>query len=115
MTRPTPVATFVLDSGALIALERALPELTALLVQVRAGRARIATLLGLKSEQCVRVALETKAAKRIGVVIGQSGHADVVDVHVALLTRQHDAAVVTSDPNDLLKIDAGLADRLVQI
>lgn len=136
MRHSTPVATSVLDSGALIALERALPELTALLLQVRAGRARvivsdavlaqvwrggtgrqarIATLLGLKSEQCVKVPLETEAAKRIGTVIGQCAHADVVDVHVALLARQHHAAVVTSDPKGLLKIDAGLTDRLVQI
>jgi predicted nucleic acid-binding protein len=130
------VGTFVLDSGALIALERARPEITALLLQVRAGRARvivpdavlaqvwrggsgrqarIAALLGLKPEQCVKVPLETGAAKRIGTAIGQCAHADVVDVHVALLARQHHAAVVTTDLDDLVKIDAGLADRIVKL
>ena len=76
MTGPAPVATFVVDSDALIGLERARPELTALLLQVRAGRARvvvpdavlakvwrggtgrqarIAALLGLSPQQCLKV------------------------------------------------------------
>jgi predicted nucleic acid-binding protein len=136
VTGKAPIATFVLDSGALIGLERAQPELTALLQQVRAGRARvivpdavlaqvwrggtgrqarIAALLGLTPQQCLKVPLETDAAKRIGTAIGRCSHADVVDVHVALLARQHGAAVVTSDPDDLLKIDATLAERLVRL
>lgn len=72
-------------------------------------------MLGLKPEQCSKVALETEAAKRIGTAIGQSGHADVIDVHVALLGRDCGAAVVTSDPEDIVKVDAGLASRLVQL
>lgn len=134
--RQNQVTTFVLDSGALIALERARPEITALLMQVRAGgarmivpdavlaqiwrggsgrQARIAALLGLKSEQCMKVPLETGAAKQIGTLIGQCAHADVVDVHVALLARQFNAVVVTTDLDDLVKIDAGLADRIVKL
>ena len=103
-----PVEAFVLDSGALIALERAEPAMTGLLMRVRTGQARlvlpdavlaqvwrggagkqarIAALLGLKAGRCVTVPLETAAAKRIGLTIGQCGHADVVDVHVALVAR----------------------------
>jgi predicted nucleic acid-binding protein len=134
--RQSQVATFVLDSGALIALERARPEITALLLQVRTGRARVvvpdavlaqvwrggsgrqarlAALLGLKPEQCVKVPLETGAAKQIGTMIGQCAHADVVDVHVALLARQQNAVVITTDPDDLVKVDDGLADRIVKL
>lgn len=129
-------AAFVLDSGALIALERAVPAMTALLLQVRSGRAqlvvpdavlaqvwrggsgrqaRIAALLGLRPQQCARVALETDAAKRIGMVIGNSGHPDVVDVHVALTAGEHHAAVITSDRGDILAVDPTLRERIIEI
>jgi len=54
-------------------------------------QARVAALLGLKPERCTTVPLDTEAAKRIGTVIGTSGHADVVDVHVALVAVDHRA------------------------
>ena len=63
----------------------------------------------------MKVPLETGAAKQIGKTIGQCAHADVVDVHVALLARQHKAMVVTTDLDDLVKIDAGLADRTMKL
>jgi len=37
-----------------------------------------------------------------------SGHADTVDEHVALCAREREHAVVTSDPDDLARIDPGL-------
>lgn len=131
-----PIPTFVLDTGALIALERAAPPMTALLARVRAGQARLlipdavvaqvwrggsgrqarmAAMLGLKPEYCTAVPLDTDAAKRIGVMIGISGHSDVVDVHVAIVTADHGAALVTSDRSDLIKIDPGLRDRIVDV
>jgi predicted nucleic acid-binding protein len=127
---------FVLDTGALIALERAAPAMTGLLAKVRSGharlvipdavvaqvwrggggrQARVAALLGLKPDQCTTVALDTAAAKRIGVAIRQSGHPDVVDVHVAITTIDLDAAVITSDRNDLVDVDDRLRDRIVDI
>lgn len=130
------VPAFVLDSGALIALERATPAMTALLLRVRSGharlivpdavlaqvwrggssrQARVAALLGMRRERCERVALETEAAKRVGVRIRDCGHADVVDVHVALVAGEHRAAVITSDRADIVAVDADLQDRIVDI
>lgn len=137
MSSPADQAeTFVVDSGALIALERAAPAMTGLLMRVRAGQARlvvpdgvvaqvwrggtgrqarISALLGLKPEQCVTVPLETAAAKRIGLAIGECGHADVVDVHVALVARDHRAAVITSDRDDILLVAPDLKERIIEV
>ncbi len=131
MSPAPPAVRYVLDSGALIALEKASPLMTRLLMDVRSGaarvivpdavlaqvwrggtgrQARIAALLGLKPERCAKVALDTDAAKRIGVKIGESGHADVVDI-----ADDQAAAVVTSDRNDIVAISPGLAELIVDI
>lgn len=128
--------TFVLDSGALIALERAAPIMTSLLMRVRAGharlivpdvvlaqvwrggagrQARISVLLGLKPEQCSTIPLQTATAKRIGCVIGECGHADVVDIHVALVARDYRAVVITSDRADLVLVAPDLQERIVEV
>ena len=78
-------------------------------------QARISALLGLKPERCVAVPLQTAAAKRIGLPIGECGHGDVVDVHVALVARDHHAAVITSDRDDILKVAPDLQQRIVEI
>lgn len=131
-----PAETFTLDSGALIALERSAPAMTALLMRVRAGQARlivpdsvlaqvwrggtgrqarVSALLGLKPERCVMVPLETAVAKRIGLAIGKCGHADVVDAHVALVARDHRAPVITSDRDDILAVAPDLRDWIVEV
>jgi hypothetical protein len=78
-------------------------------------QARISTLLGLRPEQCQKVPLDTDAAKLIGSRVARCGHRDVVDVHVGIACEQHDAAVVTSDRDDILAVSPGLADRIVDI
>lgn len=134
-TAPTLVS-YVLDSGALIAMEKASPMMIRLLIEVRSGaarvivpdavlaqvwrggagkQARIAALLGLKPEQCATVALDTDAAKRIGVRIGECRHADVVDVQVALVADVQKAAVITADRNDILAVSPALADLIIDI
>lgn len=133
---PAVTATFVLDAGALVALERADRFMLELLRRVRAdggrlvladsvlaqvwrggsGRqARIATLLALRPDTCTRSALDTDLAKRIGVRIAECGHPDVVDVHVALLAGDHGAAVITSDRSDILAVDPSLRNRIIDI
>ncbi|MGH3319444.1 MAG: hypothetical protein ACRDN9_04570 [Streptosporangiaceae bacterium] len=128
--------TFVLDAGALIALERADPVMTSLLMAVRARRARVivpdavvaqvcrggvgrqarvSALLGLRPEQCSKVSLDTTAARRIGVKIAECGHTDIVDVHVTLVAHDDEAAVVTSDRHDILAVDPGMKDLIVDI
>lgn len=136
MSPAEPVETFVLDSGALIALERSVPMMTGLLMRVRAGnarlvvpdavvaqvwrggtgrQARISALLRLKPERCLTVPLETATAKRIGVAMGECGHTDVVDTHVALAARDHHAAVITSDRDDILTVAPDLHERIVKV
>lgn len=121
--RPRPV---VLDAGALIAFERndrkvrTLIELAAahggglhtpagVVGQVwRDGKrqARLARLLGSGIIQVQ--ALDREEAQAAGVLCGQSKTSDLIDASVALLAHRHSAKVVTSDPDDLKRIDARL-------
>jgi predicted nucleic acid-binding protein len=54
------------------------------------------------------VPLDGEEALLIGALCARSGVSDVVDVSVALCARQRGHAVVTSDPDDLLRIDPDL-------
>ncbi|MCC7543057.1 MAG: PIN domain nuclease [Deltaproteobacteria bacterium] len=121
--RPRPV---VLDGGALIAFERndakvrTLVELAmthgaplhapaGVVAQVwRDGRsqARLSRLLG-SGLVAVR-ALDQHEAQAVGALCGMSRSRDVVDASVALLARRHAAIVVTSDPDDIRRIDSTL-------
>jgi hypothetical protein len=113
----------VLDAGAFIAFERndrrvrALVELAVahrgalhatagVVAQVwRDGRrqARLARLLG---SGVVEVhSLDLAEAQATGVLCGQSGHEDIVDASIVLLARREGAVVVTSDPDDLRRVD----------
>jgi predicted nucleic acid-binding protein len=53
--------------------------------------------------------LDELAARAVGLLCGRSGHADVVDVHIALHARANGHLVVTSDPDDIHAVDPGLA------
>jgi hypothetical protein len=114
----------VLDTGALIAFERndrrvrtlvelalatraALHAPAGVIAQVwRDGRtqARIARLLG--SGALNITALDADEARAVGGLCRQTGASDIVDVSDVLLARRHSAQVVTSDPDDLRRIDA---------
>jgi hypothetical protein len=116
-----------LDTGALLALDH--PS-KALLMQARldelrrrgglicvpAGavaqawrsprQVRLARLLGASD---VDVAIMTLAvARSVGLVCAQSGHRDVIDVHVVLCARGRHYAVATSHPDDIARIDPTL-------
>ena len=113
----------VLDSGALIAFERNNKKLRTLVelahkhgrtLHVPAGvvaqvwrdgrkQARLARLLG--SNVLVVRTLDRTEAQAVGVICGQSRHDDVVDASVVLLARRLDARIVTSDPDDLRRLD----------
>jgi predicted nucleic acid-binding protein len=122
-SRPRPV---VLDAGALVAFERndgrvrRLVELAAehgASIHVPAGvigqvwrdgsrQVRLARLL--KSGLLDVRDLDLDEARAAGSLCGIAGTADVIDASVALLARRHHAAVVTSDPDDLRRLDAEL-------
>jgi predicted nucleic acid-binding protein len=117
----------VLDAGALVAFERndrrvrRLIELAAehgASVHVPAGvvgqvwrdgsrQVRLARLL--KSGLLDVQDLDLDEARAAGSLCGLAGTADLIDASVALLARRHDAAVVTSDPDDLRRLDAHLS------
>ena len=50
----------------------------------------------------------TRSPAPAGLLCPRSGHADVVDVSVALCARQRNLHVVTSDPQDLRAVDDAL-------
>jgi predicted nucleic acid-binding protein len=114
------------DTGALIAIERRSRRMQALLDEIdrrewqiampagvvaqawRGGprQARIAALLS--DERTEVLPLDDPVARAVGLLCGRSGHADVVDVSVALCARQRNRHVVTSDPDGLQVIDDAL-------
>lgn len=120
-----------LDAGALLGVERRSARMTALLDLARAnGRllripapvvaqvwrggprsAAIARLLG--APDVTVVPLDHRQARAVGVVLAHSGTADVVDAAVIVCAREHGDAVVTSDPDDLRRLDPTL--RLVAL
>ena len=117
--RPRPV---VLDAGALIAIERAdrrivrLLELAdqvhvpgAVVAQVWRNPARQIRLVRVLATEEVTIApLDGAEARAAGQLCGASGTADVVDASVVLLARRVDGVAVTSDSDDLRRIDPGL-------
>ena len=115
-----------LDSGALIALERGqgpildlLDEnrkiggevhvVAGVLAQTWRGGARQAVLARfLRTPGLVIAPLDEPAAMLVGQFCGLTGHADIVDVHVVLHARSRGHTVVTSDPDDLRRVDSRL-------
>jgi predicted nucleic acid-binding protein len=113
------VRDVVLDAGALIALDRGEAQLrryvilagqrqmtlftsSAVVAQVWRGgsrQARLARLLG--SDLVTEIPLDPDAGRRIGVVASTAGFKDVVDGHVAIIALDHNAVVLTSDPEDI--------------
>jgi hypothetical protein len=67
---------------------------------------RLARLLG--SPLCEIVALDDRTARAVGQLCGVSGTADVVDASVALAGRQRKLRVVTSDADDIRRVDSRL-------
>jgi hypothetical protein len=57
----------------------------------------------------IDVAIMTpNVARTVGLLCARSGHSDVIDVHVALCARERRHAVVTSDPDDISRVDPAL-------
>jgi hypothetical protein len=113
---------YVLDAGALIAFEKrsrrvaALVKLaaanrielvlpSAVLAQVWRDGSRQALLArALRNPGLVEAPLHHDDARRVGELLRESGTADVVDAHVAVLSDHLHAPVITSDPGDLTKL-----------
>jgi predicted nucleic acid-binding protein len=67
---------------------------------------RLARLI--KSADVEIAQLTVSVARAIGALCAQTGHQDVIDVHVALCARERHHAVVTSDPDALSQVDPAL-------
>jgi hypothetical protein len=115
-----------LDAGALIAIEAGTRRVVALVestlrsggdVHVVAGvvaqvwrggssQARLSRVLN--ADGVVVPPLDNLTARAVGELCARSRHSDVVDVHVVLHARAMGHQVVTSDPDDLRRVDPRL-------
>jgi predicted nucleic acid-binding protein len=116
----------VLDTGALIAFERNERRMVAIVARalehhdqllVPAGvvaqawrdgtrQTRLARLLG--SPVCEVLVLDDRQARAAGQLCGLADTADVVDASLAVVARERGARVLTSDPDDLRRLDRRL-------
>jgi hypothetical protein len=120
-------AGITLDAGALIALDRDDRQVVVLLARAAEVRARVTVPAGALA-QSVRdpsrqprlarllrqpitqvVPLDRGDATAVGRLLAASGTADVIDAHVVLCARRARQTVVTSDPDDLRRLDPDLA------
>lgn len=69
-------------------------------------RVQLARLL--KSRDVDIAIMTPNVARSVGLLCARTGHDDVIDVHVMLCARERRHAVVTSDPDDMSRIDPGL-------
>ena len=112
-----------LDAGALIALDRSDRRILVLLARARELGARVtvpATALAQamrRPRTQVRLArlirqpttdlrsLDGVDATSVGVLLAASGTRDIADAHVVICARRASQAIVTSDPDDLRRLD----------
>jgi hypothetical protein len=117
------MSSLSLDAGALIAIERGDRRVVHLIEEARRREVDLRIVAGVLAQtwrggpQQTRLArllraaevdvpaLDAATARAVGELCGRSGHADVVDVHVVLDARLTGAHVVTSDPDDLRRVD----------
>ena len=124
-TRTPAAAGIVLDSGALIALDRGDKRMIALLDRAlaqgrafrvpagvlgqawRDGRVQVALARFLRSEEVEIVPLDEELARSCGELCAATNSADVIDASVVILARERRDPIVTSDPHDLRRLDPG--------
>ena len=116
----------VLDTGALIALERGDRTVRVLVAEARrkhatltvpagciaqawrdpARQARLASFL--RSPGVDVVAMGDAEARRVGVLLAAARSSDITDGHVAVCALRLDATVVTGDPEDIRRLGPDL-------
>lgn len=119
-------AGLTLDSGALIAFERGKRDVVAIVLRAQRHGIRLATpaavvaqvwrsgsrqaslarLLG--SDLVEIVPLDDMRARAAGQICGVTGTHDIVDASVVLCARERGHAVLTSDVEDLERLDSSL-------
>lgn len=116
----------VLDTGALIGFDRNDRRVVAIVARAlehrdplvvpagavaqawRDGRTqvRLSRLLG--SPVCEIIPLDDLAARSVGQLCGATATDDIIDAAVALTARQRGLRVITSDPDDIRRLDGRL-------
>ena len=122
-TRTRTAAGIVMDAGALIALDRGDKRMIALLDRAltqgrafrvpagvvgqawRDGRVQVALGRFLRSEEVEIVPLDDQLARSCGELCAATNLTDVIDASVVILARERRDPIVTSDPNDLRRLD----------
>ena len=118
--------SLTLDAGALIAFERGDRAVVAIVARAlqrkqvlavpagvigqvwRDGR-RQASLARLLASDLVEIEpLDDARARAAGQLCGATGTSDVIDASVVLCARARDHGVLTSDPDDLTRLDGTL-------
>ena len=116
-------AGITLDTGALIALDRGNKRMIALLQQAlargfvfrvpsgvlgqawRDGRVQVTLGRFLRSEEVEIVPLDEQLARACGELCGATNTSDIIDASVVILARERRDHLVTSDPDDLRRMD----------
>ena len=122
-TRAGTSAGIVMDAGALIAMDRGNKRMIALLQRAmtqgrvfrvpsgvvgqvwRNGRVQVTLSRFLRSEGVEVVPLDEQMARACGELCGATGLHDVIDASVVILARERRDPIVTSDPDDLRRLD----------
>jgi hypothetical protein len=120
------MAGITLDAGGLVALDRDDRRVVVLLARAGETGARVtipATALAQAIRQPQRqarlarlvrqpttdvVRLDRVDATSVGRLLAASATADIVDAHVVICARRAGQQVVTSDPDDLRRLDPGI-------
>jgi len=116
-----------LDAGALIALERGDKRMIALFQRAlaqgrvfrvpagvvgqawRDGRVQVTLARFLRSEEVEIVPLDDQLARACGELCGGRNSRDVIDASVVIIARERRDPIVTSDPDDLRRLDPAAA------
>ena len=122
----TSPRSVVLDTGALIALEKGDERIRALLDQALRSDASIVVPVaviaqawrdGARQSRLHRLlsnpsvtpeVIYPETARACGVLCGRARTTDVVDASVVVAARRHRAIVVTSDPDDIRRLAASV-------
>jgi hypothetical protein len=117
------VSGLLFDAGALIALDRGDGRLLALMQQAHRAKVPLATTapviaqawrdggrqarLGtfIKLPDVTTHEFTRADARAVGELVRLSGHPDVVDVHVVMIAGKYRYTVLTSDHDDLHRVD----------
>jgi len=112
-----------LDTGALIALDRGDKRMIALLDQAlargctfrvpsgvlgqawRNGRVQVTLARFLRAEEVEIVPLDEQLARTCGELCAATNTSDIIDASVVILARERRDTIVTSDPDDLQRLD----------